>query len=247
METVLIIVALYLIYQSGALAKLFPTLAPPGYVVPPPAQVLPVSSTVGITQQVTAQQVTASVQGGVQAATLAANNLAGIGSAAATTVPIVGAAVAAIAAILLAASKKRAQQATSENSAVAQGVPGWDSAIAQIVAAFNTGSIDSEQAITLLSSALQNYWNEVTPQIQPGRNGCNGGASCPAVTGTVSSQNTNEGGNSYCTGNIGAACCVGCTDLNLSTSNMIYAVNRAGSTGIPVSGTWSSNCAVSAL
>ena len=66
-----------------------------------------------------------------------------------------------------------------------------------------------------------NFWNEVGPQIQPGRNACK--------SGTVVQ---NKSGPSYCgTSGYGAACCVGYDDLDNSNINMKYAVNHAANTG----------------
>jgi hypothetical protein len=150
-------------------------------------------------------------------------------------IPVAGPAISAvfnaIAGNLLKASAKRAAEAKNENSAVANAVPGWDAAVAQIVAAYNSGQVSATEASSLFDLALQNYWNETVPQIQPGRNGCNGGKSCPAPSSV-----TNEGGNNYCSGDIGAACCVGCADLDLSTHNLKAAVAAQAATGKPQTG-----------
>lgn len=167
--------------------------------------------------------------------TQAAESLGGEGVAAGLNyIPIIGPAVSqafkAIFGALMQASAKRAAQARTENQAVANGVPAWDAAIAQIASAYNSGQISAGEASSLFDTALSNFWNEVTPQIQPGRNGCSSGKSCPAP-----SSQTNEGGNNYCTGSIGAACCVGCADLDLSTHNLKAAVAQQAATGQPVS------------
>jgi hypothetical protein len=218
---IIIAVIAYLLYSSGVLSSfgigVNPLLGIPpttGVVAPPPA--LPVSAT-AVQQQL---QTESAAAGGV--------------STALKLVPVAGPAISAAFSILtstlLAASVARAKAAKTENSAVAAAVPGWDAAIAAIAAAFNNGSISYTQAQTAFAMALSNYWAEVTPVIQSGRNGCNGGASCPGVPNASSAQVTNEGGNNYCSGNIGAACCVGCADLNLSTSNLNWAVAQASKT-----------------
>lgn len=232
MGVVIGVVIAFLVYQSGALATLFPSLgtgfsAPRGIIQPP-------SSTVAQNLATTQALTSASIQAGSASAVFGLQQ-AGASSSAIAAVPVIGAVVSAIAGVLIAASKKRAAEATNENTAVANGLPGWDQAVAQIVGAYNNGSINAAGVATLLETALTNFWNEVRLQIQPGRNGCNSGANCPPVTGTVSANNTNEGGNNYCSGSIGAACCVGCADLNLSTSNMIYAANAAQNGNKPVS------------
>jgi hypothetical protein len=121
---------------------------------------------------------------------------------AAQAVPVVGTiigAVAAITAALLAAHEQRKKQATDENSAMNLGVAGYDKGMRMINAAYNNRSIDTPSAIQLLQTIMPMYWQEVNAHIQPGRNGCYGGANCPAWHG--------------CNGDIGAACCVGCYDL----------------------------------
>lgn len=95
--------------------------------------------------------------------------------------------------------KVRMQQATDENSAVNLGVQGYDQGLAQVNQAFIMRSINAVEAIQLVQQIMAYYWAEVNPHIQPGRNGCNGGAACPPYNG--------------CSGSIGAACCVGCYDL----------------------------------
>lgn len=105
---------------------------------------------------------------------------------------------------LLAAHALRAKQAKDENSAVNIGVSGFDSDLKKIQQAFSLGQVDASTAMQAAQLALSNYWQLVTPHIQPGRNGCAGGAVCAS----------NRRSPNYCSGNIGAACCVGCADLN---------------------------------
>jgi hypothetical protein len=147
-----------------------------------------------------------------------------------SAIPIVGAAFSAIASVLLAASKKRAQEATNENQAVDAAVPAWDSAIQQVVQLFNNGSITQAQVGQLLGTprtmkyfsvpvgqCWQNYWTEVGPQVQPGRNGCQSGT----VTQPGDSPTLPEG-QSFCTGDYGAGCCVayGCFDDSMGNPNI---------------------------
>jgi len=119
----------------------------------------------------------------------------------------VGLAVVAIGTIiagLLAKHELRKKQATDENSAMNIGVQGFDSDLKTIQAAYKAGQIDAAGAIQGVQTALQGYWTVTVPHIQPGRNGCNGGSSCPGPA---------PAGKNPCTGNIGATCCVGCFDL----------------------------------
>lgn len=209
---------LYLAYNSGALAQFgigvpsatAPVSNPAGlqsnisFTSPPVAPVaLPSPSQVtGVNPTQLALTAGVSV-GSAAAATPASFAALGLtGAAAGAAVAGIGA-VAAIAAALWAAHEQRVKQATDENSAMNLGVAGYDNAMRQINAAFNARQIQASDAITLVQQVFATYWAEVTPHIQPGRNGCNGGASCPPwpVSGNG------------CSGDIGAACCVGCYDL----------------------------------
>jgi len=148
--------------------------------------------------------------------------------------PAISAAFKALSSVLLAASAARAKAATTENAAVAAGIPGWDTAVGQIAAAYNSGSITYTQAQQLFVTTLQNFWAEMQGKIQSGRNGCNYGANCPPSVNPSSDQSTAiVGASNYCSGSIGAACCVGCADLSLSVANLQWAVGQAAKTGSP--------------
>ncbi len=126
----------------------------------------------------------------------------------------IGAGVGAVIGIiggLLAGHELRAKQAKNENSAVNIGVSGFDSDLKTIQQAFKSGQISASDAMNAVEQTLMpGYWTVVTPQVQPGRNGCNSGSSCPP--------DTSAQGKQPCTGNIGAACCVGCYQLEPSVS-----------------------------
>ena len=139
-----------------------------------------------------------------------------------SAIPVVGAVFGAILSSLMAASAQRKAQATNENKAVGAAVPGWDAAVAQVVGAYNNGSITANQVSQLLDQIMQNFWNETGPVIQPGRNGCNAGSNCPPSVSLT-----------YCSGDIGAACCVGCADLEVGVRAMNVAVQQADNTGKP--------------
>lgn len=150
------------------------------------------------------------------------------GSAAGAALAGIGA-VAAIAAALWAAHEQRVKQAKDENSATNNGVLGWDSGMRQINAAYNARHIDAASAISLMQQVMEAYWAEVVPHIQPGRNGCQNGASCPASANPNSSTSyATTAPATYCSGSIGAACCVGCADLQLSMTNAIVAIQHGG-------------------
>jgi hypothetical protein len=204
LEVLVGVVVLVFIVKSGLLTNLSVGIAPGA--VPAPVAVAPQTA-----QQVAAslasntQQETAVASGIQQGGTSIANSTLNSLGASTAAVPVVGAIFSILASSLIAASQKRAQEAKSENAAVATGVPAWDAAIAQVVAAYNNGSITNVQAQQLFTTIQSNYWNEVGPQIQPGRNGCNSGANCPPSQTPNSSTSINAGGNNYCSGNIGAA------------------------------------------
>jgi hypothetical protein len=213
------LIGAYLVWQSGVLTQ-FGVPAPgatAGTQTGPPVQVVSPSSAVG-----------ASLQTG----TAAANGVA----AGLNLVPVAGPAISVafklLSSTLLAASAARAKAATSENAAVAAGIPGWDAAVGQIASSYNSGAITATQAATLFAATLTNFWSEMQGKIQSGRNGCNYGANCPPSVNPSSDQSTAiVGAANYCSGSIGAACCVGCADLSLSVANLQWAVSQAAKSG----------------
>ena len=233
------LIAAYLVFQSGILAQ---------FGIGPGAATA-IANSGGPVQTVAPTVTAASIQqeqqvatGGIGAATSAASSLSASGgllsnqvsSGVASAIPIVGAAFSIIASTLLAASAARAKAATNENAAVAAAIPGWDNAIAQIANAYNAGSLTVTQAQALFAQTLINYWNEMQGKIQSGRNGCNYGANCPPSVNPSSDQATAiVGASNYCSGSIGAACCIGCADLALSVANLQWAVAQADKSGSP--------------
>lgn len=118
----------------------------------------------------------------------------------------IGAAVGAVVGIiagLLAGHELRAKQAKNENSAVNIAVNGFDSDVRQIQQAFSSGQIDASGVLQAVATVMPGYWTVVTPQLQPGRNGCNSGSSCPIEVP----------GKQPCVGSIGAGCCIACYQL----------------------------------
>jgi hypothetical protein len=136
--------------------------------------------------------------------------------------PIVSAVYSAISSIFLAASKKRAAEAENENAAVANFLPAFDQGVTTIVTAYNKGQITNTEAVQLFETLWSNYWSECTPQIQPGRNGCNSGTLINA-----------SGSNFLCSGSWGAACCVGGGVIRPSIYHLENAINLNASTGQP--------------
>jgi hypothetical protein len=254
MTIILLALVAYLLYSSGALSKLgISSVASiiPGSIASGPVQSLSGCPGPETTPNPPTQAVIATYSA---AATAAAVNAVGAGiNVAASASPLSGVAAtaatsafSALSSIFLNASAARGKAATSENQAVAAAIPGWDAAVQQISSAYNSGCITASQAQTLFSQILANYWAEVTPQIQSGRNGCAGGASC-GVNQTVAASATSTGtpygvattggvltaGGVNCSGNNGAACCVGCDDLGISNANLQWAVANAAKTGKP--------------
>lgn len=216
---VLGLVVAYLAYSSGILSQ-FGIGSPGGTQSGPSVQVVGPN-----VNAINAQAATNSAALGAVATGLNAIPVAG---------PAVGAAFKALSSVILAASAARAKAATTENAAVAAGLPGWDTAVGQIASAYNNGSISFTQAQQLFATTLTNFWAEMQGKIQSGRNGCNYGANCPPSVNPSSDQSTAiVGASNYCSGSIGAACCVGCADLSLSVANLQWAVAQAAKTGQP--------------
>lgn len=124
---------------------------------------------------------------------------------AASAIPVVGGALSSIINGLDAAHIQRAKEATNENVAVDNFIPGFDNYITQVVNAYNNGAATAAQAISMLDTLWHYYWQEVTPVIQPGRNGCNGGASIDYSPGHPPTESVSQS----CSGSWGAACCIG--------------------------------------
>lgn len=218
-EAVALIAVVFLLFKSGALSLLgiggtsmpLSTGQPAPIVTVPQAVTVQSSNTQGINPQE------------LQAVQTANHALAAI--------PVVGPALSAVASALTnafaAASKKRAQEATNENSAVAKAVPGWDQGVLQIQQAYNAGQISVAQAISLMQQLWSNYWAECGPQVQPGRNGCQGGTMPKSVA------DTQFPGMNQCSGSWGAACCVAYADLANGQNSIIAALNQTENTGSP--------------
>jgi hypothetical protein len=153
---------------------------------------------------------------GTSAAIIAAagGSEAAAGTAAGAAAGPVGAAVGLVVGLIagfMAAHELRKKQAQNENQAVNLGVTGFDQGLRQLQQAYKAGQVSPANAQQGVSVLINNFWQEVVPHIQPGRNGCNNGSSCPP--------DTSAQGRQPCTGNIGAACCVGCYPLTESITN----------------------------
>lgn len=142
------------------------------------------------------------------ATTAAISSFATAGTTFAAAAGPIGAAVGLVVGLiggLLAGHELRAKQARNENSAVNIGVSGFDSDLKKVWQAYKSGQIDANGAAQAIQQGvLPGYWTVVGPQIQPGRNGCSDGMSCPIQTP----------GKQPCVGSIGAACCIACYQLS---------------------------------
>jgi len=225
MNAILILGGLFLLYEFLMQQQQIARLTQGGSTAAP----LPLPGYQSVSAQIAGN--TAMIGSGVAVGLQGAQmGLSAAGSSLAGAVPIVGAAFSAIFGALMAASAKRAAQARNENSAVVQGVLGWDKGVAQVVAAYNAGQLTlaEVQQFLMAPQVTDNvpsgqgalwtmFWQEVGPQVQPGRNGCHSGADTqpPAV--------------SFCTGNkaYGAGCCVAYDDLKNSSIALLKAAAQA--------------------
>lgn len=210
-----ILVGAFLLFKSNLLASFGGGSMSTYNSAPPQA----VASQASPFQASTFQAAGQGVNAGLGVATQALQNA---GSSFAKAIPIIGIAAGVILDQLMAASAKRRQQAQSENQAVGAAIPGWDQAITQIVNGYNGGSLSAAQAKNYIDVIWQNYWSEVGPVIQPGRNGCQSG------------QVQQPQGVSFCGGSYGAACCVGYDDLLNSGNNVKYALEQTDQNGKPM-------------
>jgi hypothetical protein len=131
---------------------------------------------------------------------------------AANAIPVVGPAISqglkALFGFLLGASAKRAKMAIAENTAVNKAVSWFDQGVKEVVDSANNGQLSANEALQYCDLLWTGWWDQTAPSIQVGRNGCNSGSSCTAVT-------------MGCPGrNIGAACCVGCDEIRQSINNL---------------------------
>lgn len=189
----LAVVAYLLLRQGGATATLTtPSGAQTSFGVAPGVGNPALIGSPGVNLSATASQVNA----GLNQVSSSLNDPNGPNVAGAITGAL-GAAGAVFSA-LWQAHQLRARQATSENQAVNAGVQGVDAAIRAVNAAYNSGAASPAQCVAALQQILTNWWAEVVPVIQPGRNGCNSGSQCSGL---------------QCGGSVGAACCVGCGNI----------------------------------
>lgn len=119
----------------------------------------------------------------------------------------------------------RARQATNENTALQQVIQAYDQSLTAVNQAYNAGQIDAQGVLAEMADLWQWYWQTITPQIQPNRNGCASGSNCPNA---ATPDGTPHG---YCTGNIGASCCVGCGPIRLGLTD-IEKLMQSGGNGV---------------
>lgn len=220
MYIVLIIGGIFLLLKSGAFSSfgIGGVATPLAGGQPAPPSTVPTAIAVQGTGQLSASQQNAF--SAIQASNTAL-----------AAIPVVGPALSAVASVitksLIAASQRRAQEATSENTAVAAAVPGWDQGVLQIQNAYNSGQISATQASSLVDVLWTNYWNECGPKVQPGRNGCQSGQM------SKSQADQQFPGMKQCSGSWGAACCVGYADLANGANSIKAALTQTENTGSP--------------
>lgn len=213
----------YLILKSGALTGGASAMSPspgPLYSTQPGMQLPPGS---GFN---TSSSILSGISSGVGSLTSPSNSQDSGSSGPSTGTVLAGVGAAIVSAIgisLLAAHQQRKKQATNENSAMNLGVTGFDRDLKVVNEAFNSGQINQVQAIQLVQQIMKQYWDLVAAHIQPGRNGCAGGSACATTVRRPAN---------YCSGNIGAACCVGCLDLYDSIYGTLYSSAEGGTPGV---------------
>lgn len=217
------IIGFFFLSRSGGLGGL---LGPSNSSQQGPPPAIPVSPQPIYTTGFTMQQAGSAI-GGINTALGTASSFLKAGSSLAKAIPIVGGIVDSLVSYFSAASQKRAGEARNENQAVANAIPGWDAYINAVADYYNRGQLTAQQAIQMWENAMANYFAEVSPQIQPDRNGCN--------SGMISKQDADSQypGMKQCSGSWGAACCVGYADLWNGVMSLEYAVGQTENTGKP--------------
>ena len=126
----------------------------------------------------------------------------------------IGAIAGAIAGIW-ASHAARAKGAKTENAAVNEFLPAFDSSLKAIFAAANSGQLAASDAITACQQLLQIWWSNMAPyQTGPGRkDGSKGGAACGDGTLNPGGPCTGSPHGPKCDSSCTAGCCVGCQDL----------------------------------
>jgi len=228
-ELLVIAAGVAILYESGMLSSIglapTPSLVSQGLDSPTAAQqrqqalisqqnlnLAQPGTPAGISKAGLAVQGAAQIGGGAVAGStaLANTSIAGVSGAALGAITAgIGVAVT-IFAVLWSRHQMRAKQAKDENSSVNLGVSGFDSDVQVINQQYNAGNIDLQTALKAVQQAYAQFWAITTPHIQPGRNGCTGGSSCAGMIATAKT------GKQSCTGDKGAACCIGCVPLYYS-------------------------------
>ena len=150
----------------------------------------------------------------------------------------VGAAAGALVGIiagLFAASAARAKGAKTENAAINEYLPSWDSGMQQIFAAANAGTATTAECVSAVAQLMSQWW-QAAAQFHglPGvADASNGGSNCGTYTSGVTTPCTPSGGpgcNKSCT----AFCCVGCHDLMPSAQDAISVLQKPGGGSVNV-------------
>lgn len=144
----------------------------------------------------------------------------------------IGAGVGALVGIvagLFAASAARAKGAKTENAAINEYLPAWDSGMQQIFAAANAGTATPAECISAVQSLMANWW-QAAAQFKglPGvADASHGGANCGSYVSGSTTRCSPTGGPG-CDKSCTAFCCVGCHDLAPSAADAIAAFSSPG-------------------
>jgi hypothetical protein len=123
---------------------------------------------------------------------------------------------------LLAAHTARVKGATAENSGIDAIVPAFDKDMLEINAAYKSGSISGGMAVTYLSQVHDQYWQYMSSF--NGHPGVQMRACPPGQVGGPMGKGGCTSGQPICDKGCTAGCCVGCSAINGSIANAIWAV-----------------------
>lgn len=130
--------------------------------------------------------------------------------------------IGSIAGSLLAAHTARVKGATAENSGINAIVPAFDADVREINAAWLGKSINAAMAVTYLQTVHDQYWAYMQQFV--GRPGVATKA-CPAgQVGGPMGKGGCTSGQPVCDKTCTAGCCVGCSAINGSLANCIWAI-----------------------
>jgi hypothetical protein len=140
-------------------------------------------------------------------------------------IPVVGQAVSAILAIgasLLGQHTARVKGATAENSGINAIVPAFDADLKEINAAWLAGSLNPTMAATYLQQVHDQYWAYMQQFV--GRPGVATRTCPPGQVGGPMGHGGCTSGQPICDKGCTAGCCVGCSAINGTIANCLWAI-----------------------